>query len=288
MGLTPDHLQQALIYLSSWQSLRQAMTISDHEIVATRECMGCYLLNEVRELNAELEAEPNSADRSALNTEMIDILIFLMITFRVTGFRPDFSLSAQTPANYKEVSLKIEMLLAECNQMIERLDFAQLERMFLIWRELAEYFSIDFNISMLMMHKLTENGWNRPAEYYQVYDQDFRAMSDEEIFAKFEHTEKCLRIIRDHFSLLLGRKTPLYKWMHQPFTHVILDFQNSTAAIAQLQYELNQSQPIYLEMLKKTVNGSGYQTLSAQELSDLAVIAGGVVLPDPARKQPEK
>lgn len=285
MGLTPEDLQTALEKLIEWRSHRPAMVVSDAEVVSTPGYIGKYLLAEILELLQEIDNEADEINKTALCAEMMDVLIFLLITFRVTGFRPNFSLSTQPPRNFQEVRQKIDILLVECYRMIEGLDFSQLEQMFLVWRELAEYFSLNHNISMLIMQKLTVNGWNRPLEYYQATNQDEYTLSQGQQFAQFEHVEKSLKMIRKYFAQLLGKETPLYDWMHQPFANLILDYQNSVLAIATLEYELQHSQPIYQELFRKALYQSQQHQFRSSEFADLAVVAGGVVLPDPNQER---
>lgn len=86
---------------------------------------------------------------------------------------------------------------------------------------LSQHLPESMSIVEGMQSVITKNSANRPVEYYGVNDQEGRRLSDDQIIAKYQHTEAILRLLRNHYG------SPLQAWMHQPFKNLILDFTQS-------------------------------------------------------------
>ncbi len=90
-----------------------------------------------------------------------------------------------------------------------------------------------------VMHKVTrKNTANRPEQYYSSFDFSGKKLTLEELVMRYDHTEKCLRIIRDFYN------STLQSWMHQQHADLILDFRNSENNVALLKLRLEEHRRI--------------------------------------------
>lgn len=90
-----------------------------------------------------------------------------------------------------------------------------------------------------VMHEVTlKNTANRPAQYYSSLDVFGKELSPEELVMRYDHAEKCLRIIRDFYG------STLQSWMHNYHADLILDFRNSEKNITLLKLRLEEHRRI--------------------------------------------
>ena len=91
----------------------------------------------------------------------------------------------------------------------------------------------------VVMHEVTlKNTANRPAQYYSSIDVSGEKLTPEELVIRYDHAEKCLRIIRDFY------KSTLQPWMHSQHADLILDFRHSENNIALLKLRLEEHRRI--------------------------------------------
>lgn len=105
-----------------------------------------------------------------------------------------------------------------------------------------------------VMHEVTlKNTANRPAQYYSSIDVSGKKLTPEELVMRYDHSEKCLRIIRDFYN------ATLQSWMHQQHADLILDFRKSESNIALLKFRLEEHRRIVgsavVSHLREGVNG---------------------------------
>lgn len=105
-----------------------------------------------------------------------------------------------------------------------------------------------------VMHEVTvKNSANRPAQYYSSIDVSGKKLTPEELVMRYDHSEKCLRIIRDFYN------ATLQSWMHQQHADLILDFRKSESNIALLKFRLEEHRRIVgsavVSHLREGVNG---------------------------------
>lgn len=90
-----------------------------------------------------------------------------------------------------------------------------------------------------VMHEVTlKNTANRPAQYYSSIDVSGKKLTPEELVMRYDHAEKCLRIIRDFYN------STLQSWMHQQHADLILDFRKSESNVALLKLQLEEHRRI--------------------------------------------
>ncbi len=212
--------------LEIWRQQRAAVLANDQvnlELTAEQ-----YLPGEIEEFVA------SSLDKGLSNLEtkleLVDILIFanaLRLTLDISPQVFNEALSNLSADGTKSsLSDLVSSLQSRAEYLLVKDPEKNITEFLQVWLQLANVLPEKFNLLGLVVLKTKINGLNRPPQYYQQYDQKGRQLNVTELVERYNHTEQCLRVIRDHFSQVMGTKVALQSWMHQPVAHWILDFRS--------------------------------------------------------------
>ncbi len=292
MNLTQKEFLRALEYLQSSRQNRQVLDWADQELASVSIGRLVQLLS--GEVNEYLEAcgasklgdpidprdlrDHGMSHHDALDdqvTEWIDVLIYMLIIFKETKLYPDLGLLTTAQAVRSDPTKLITLMIERLTEMESGVTQAKLDQIMEVWQMMAAYLPAELNVTLAVLIKLLTNGWNRPEKYYHNYDETGKKLTEAEMHERYLHSERCLRLIRDYFAKVCGKKVRLYWWMHRPFAKYILEFRNSRESIAALQMALANSASLYQDMLFEAASDSGF---SQEERILLAMAAGGYAL----------
>lgn len=279
--MNPERVRQAMRDLDGWGRERPILSKSDSTVLGCGAGMppriSSLLWREIQEFVEEFNrGDLSSAD---LIAELTDIFIFLDIALSEIGV--DLEQSYPAAKTRAEIAAYIEDLASASQSLSGGISKLKIEEIYSLLHAIADSLPAIYDPYSQVRKKSRINGLNRPKRYYQDQKKfDSKTLTDEEIYAKFLHTEKCLRLIRNYFSKIIGEKTSLFSWMHQPFEDLILDFVHSEEALANLKLSLENSRALYQDLLRdrlRRINGGELKfSVASRELEFLSIAAGGL------------
>lgn len=286
MVLSPEQFDKALKEVQRLRQSRPVLNVADHELAsASLPYLVGKLLGELREYieACEQECEGVSSQEAVHNqvAEWMDVLIYLLIIFKETKIYPDLGLLTTVQSEAHRPDNLIAAMQACLLVMEQGITRQKLDHVMEIWQLVAAYLPPDLRVAVAVANKQVHNGWNRPRAYYQDHDATGQRLTEAEIHDRYYHSERCLRLIRDYFTRVCGRKVELYSWMHQPFAKYILDFRHSKASYESLRWALERSGPIYQQLMREVAS---QLDVTREEKLLIALAAGGQalgVVPEP-------
>ncbi len=217
---TPRSLQDHFQEIQWWRKSLPVLYKLDHLLPrTTMERVSKEVIEE-----ALPEAEFNHL--LAESVELVDGLIFLLAELAKLGITIDFFDLAYNPITlngHGSSSGFYQELTAAVGEIPHSLR-PELDAQHALSLILARIYAISpLAFTQLIDLVLEKNKLNRPGknhfgqEYYCLSWRG-RHLSEEEVIKRYQHNERCFRVLRDHFG------SPLEQWMHELVTELILDF----------------------------------------------------------------
>lgn len=243
---------------------------------------------EVREAEVEQDRlEEHGFESSLLHTffekasdhskEFADILVFLFSYCQHKNLQPQFE-AAWMRANGQGARSPIYDQLHELAVNLNEGDVdANVKHLLTYVISLSHHLPYSFSVIDAMTATIVKNQANRPERYYRNVDQQGRTLSEEDSRAKYAHTERALRMLRDYFG------SPLLAEMHLPHQEQILDYRNSEVNLGLIAQRLEQQRQLMAVGLNETLRQVAADTQFNQPVLERRLrLAGAVEVPFPA------
>lgn len=138
---------------------------------------------------------------------------------------------------------------------------------------LVKHLTDDVNLVETMRKVIQKNQANRPRIYFGIHDSQGEPLSQEEMTAKFIHSNLLLRILRDEFNCVL---TP---WMSLPLADQILAWDDPQFSLDEFSNQLRSLKEILVQYTMLSLRGELLQGNLAQlkaenPLADKVAAAG--------------
>lgn len=214
-----------------WLQPRPVMALNNSQ----QSEVAIHLLSEIDETASEHAFEGVSLSAKDLQKELIDIFVLVTSFLKNAQHNNELHLAEIAYYNHQEL-----LNLAKASNVYERLkelvsEIAESNQLQAITEFKALLFSLTMNLPVqfapreILQTVLLKNEQNYPKEYFQIYDPIIkRTLSELELFQKYAHVKKALRLLRD--ANLINQ--------HQHFAFLIHDFQVSEASLKRLAVEI--------------------------------------------------
>jgi len=258
--------------VEEWRGGRPSILAADWGKSPTH--LSLLLAKEVKEAEGAHTEELLLPAMAEHHKEIVDTLVFLYSFCMRHGIMPDFERVLGQVNGQGARSGVYDVLYQMALNLHEGNKEQNVEAFLVQALSLSQHTPhVPMNVERVMTAVTQKNTANRPSQYYSALDEKGQPLSREEQVARYDHTEKCLRMIRDFYH------ATLQPWMHEAHEDLIFDFRHSEKNIALLKQRLQEQSRVIASHISHSLRvESGQSVQPLHQIHHQLLTAGAVAI----------